>query len=137
MSSSNIKPDICIHLENSRETPNTDILEIQFSIRSDVFISQAMLIMCKMSLNEGTVPTFIVNSLNIPSNDCDVEIVKKAYNSAWLDLGFLVSSGEFCNKWLLVANTRIFGQKESYLLCPECSGNRLPVVKQTRAAKPL
>ena len=76
------------------------------------------------------------NSLNIPSNDCDIEIVKKAYNSAWLDLGFLVSSGESWNKWLLAANTRIFGQKESYLLCPECSGNRLPALLWSKPEQP-
>ena len=100
-SSSDIKPDICIHLENSRETPNTDIYSDHYimsaCLRLSVFISQAMRSMFNISLYEWTVPTF--NQFpKYSSNDGHIEIVKSLHSGqpAWLDVGFLVSSGESC-----------------------------------------
>ena len=45
----------------------------------------------------------LINSLNIPSNDGHGEIVHSG-QAAWLDVGFLVSSGEYCDEWFLEAH---------------------------------
>ena len=66
-------------------------------LRLSVFISQAMRSMFNISLYEWTVPTF--NQFpKYSSNDGHIEIVKSLHSGqpAWLDVGFLVSSGESC-----------------------------------------
>ena len=52
----------------------------------------------------------LINSLNIPSYDGHGEIVHSG-QPAWLEEGFLVSSGEYYDKWLLEANPRVLASK--------------------------
>ena len=57
----------------------------------------------------------VINSLNIPSKDGHGEIVHSG-QPAWLDVGFLVSSGEYCNEWLLEANPRVLASN-NFISC--------------------